>query len=70
MENNKSKGNSKEFQAEEIDKRFEMDSVNPIPVGPNSATPIINHPFNDAVPGPTPPTFVDLTPREPVPSGW
>ena len=35
MENkksNKSKGNSKEFQAEKIDKRYEMDTANPLPV--------------------------------------
>ena len=66
MENNKQKGNSKEFQAEEIDKRFEMDIVNPLPADPNFGT---SHPYNDGVPGPPPPINADPTPP-PQSSGW
>ena len=64
MENNKQKGNSKEFQAEEIDKRFEMDSVNPILVDPHAA---VSHPLNDALPGPIQPTIIVVPPQS---SGW
>ena len=62
MENNKSKGNSKEFQAEEIDKRYEMDTANPLPAdqtfkpwegGPGAPTPILNA---DHLPAPNPQT--------------
>ena len=64
MENNKSQGNSKEFQAEEIDKRFEMDSVNPLPVDPSQQS----HALNDALPGPIQPTIIVVPP--PQSSNW
>ena len=58
MENNNQKENSKEFQAEEIDQRYEMDTANPLPA---------NQTGN---PG-DPPCIVILTPPDDLKSaGW